>query len=300
MEKEELKRWLKFCKVRGIGSSKVIKLLGIFGNFSHIYTASNEELYRTRIFTLEMIELFNHAKEEDFVEDFVLQICERENINIIPLYSLNYPANLKNLPDAPLTLYAKGNLDLLTTQKIAIVGSRESEHTALKWALTNARDLVKENITVVSGGAKGIDYQAHSGALNLHGKTICVLGSGLLRLYPPEHRNLFKRIIDEGGLLLSEHPPTDRGGRLSLLRRNRIISGISDAIIIVTSKKSGGSRTQIEIARKQRIPIFVPNLSLDLRPNEGIAEAISEDSITQIDSYKEVMEVLKLNKNLSN
>jgi DNA processing protein len=290
MKREELINWLKFCRVRKIGSSKMLKLFGIFGDFEKLFNANDEELYRTRIFDEEMIRQLKEAKIDiNLIENFILDTCEREKIKIIPIYSEKYPSNLKNLPDAPLTLYMQGEISILETRKIAIVGSRESNNEALKWALNSSKGLAKEGITIVSGGAKGIDYQAHQGALNLGGKTICILGSGLLKLYPPEHREMFKQIVNKGGLLISEHPPADKGGRLSLLRRNRIISGISDSIIIVTSAKEGGSRTQIEIAKKQRIPIFVPKTSLNLTPNEGIFEAIKQHNIKDIESYEDVL-----------
>jgi len=290
IKKEEIKDWLKFCRIEGIGSSKILKLLSIFGEFKRLYLASDEELYRTRIFNAEMILKFRKIqKEEYYADNYNLDICEKEGIKIIPIYSLEYPQNLKNLPDAPLTLYMLGNLELIKSKKIAIVGSRESDKKALNWAYDLAKNLVRENIIIVSGGAKGIDYQAHVATLENNGNTICVFGSGLLKLYPPEHRNMFQDIKKKGGLLISEHSPTDNGGRLSLLRRNRIISGISDGIIIVTSAKVGGSRTQIEIANKQRIPSFVPNRKLNLLPNEGINDAIIHHRITEIIDYKEVL-----------
>jgi DNA processing protein len=290
MDKEEIKEWLKFCKVGGIGSSKVLKLLSIFGDFKKLYSASDETLYRTRIFNEEMIQEFRKIQREEFYSDnYNIEICEKEKIMIIPIYSPLYPQNLKNLPDAPLTIYTQGNLNLIKTKKIAIVGSRKSDKNSLKWAYNLSKNLVKEGITIVSGGAKGIDYESHLATLENSGNTICILGSGLLRLYPPEHREMFQKIKKNNGLLISEHSPTDKGGKLSLLRRNRIISGISDGIIIVTSGKAGGSRTQIEIANKQRIPSFVPNKKLNLFPNEGINEAIIQHKISGITDYKEVL-----------
>lgn len=290
IKREEIKSWLKFCSVRGIGSSKILKLLSIFGEFNKIYLASDDELYRTRIFDGEMIQRFREIQnEKQYVNDYNIDICEKEKIEVIPIYSSAYPQNLKNLPDAPLTLYMQGNLELIKSKKIAIVGSRQSDQKALNWAYNLAKSFVKENIIIVSGGAKGIDYQAHTAALDNFGKTICVLGSGLLRLYPPEHRAMFSLIRKNGGLLISEHAPTDKGGKLSLLRRNRIISGISDGIVIVTSAKVGGSRTQIEIANKQRIPSFVPDRKLNLLPNEGINEAIFQHKILEVNDYKEVL-----------
>jgi len=290
MDKLEIKNWLKFCRIGGIGSSKILKLLSIFGEFKRLYLASDEELYRTRIFDAEMISKFRKIQiEEHYIDDYNIDICEKENIKIIPIYSLAYPQNLKNLPDAPLTLYMQGNLELIKLKKIAIVGSRESDKKALNWAYDLAKNIVRENIIIVSGGARGIDYQAHIASLENSGFTICVLGSGLLRLYPPEHRVMFDSIRKNKGLLISEHAPTDKGGKLSLLRRNRIISGISDGIVIVTSAKIGGSRTQIEIANKQRIPSFVPDKKLNLFPNEGINEAILQHKILEIKDYKELL-----------
>ena len=186
----------------------------------------------------------------------------------------------------------QGNLELIKSKKIAIVGSRESDLRALNWAYNLAKNLVKEEIIIVSGGAKGIDYQAHIASLENSGRTICVLGSGLLRLYPPEHRTMFDSIRKHGGLLISEHSPTDKGGKLSLLRRNRIISGISDGIVIVTSAKVGGSRTQIEIANKQRIPSFVPDKKLNLLPHEGINDAILQHKILEIEDYKVILNAI--------
>ena len=289
-KKEEMIRWIKFSRIKGIGSSKMLKLLGLFRTFDNIYFASPEDLYKTRIFNEQMLEQFKRIKlNEDYYSSFIINICEKEDIDIIPFYSDKYPLKLKNLPDAPLTLYTIGNQELLKTKNVAIVGSRKSDERAKKWAYDISSDLVRNNIVIISGGAKGIDYEAHRSALELNAKTICVLGSGLIRTYPAEHRDIFERIKKEG-LLISENPPDKQVDQLALVRRNRIISGLSSSLILVTSSSKGGSKMQLKIAHNQRIPLFCPSLSLGFLPNEGLIEAVKEYSAKEIININPVLE----------
>jgi DNA processing protein len=295
IKKEEIIRWLKFCEIRGIGSSRMLRLLGIFSTFNNIYSANSENLFKTGIFTESMIEEFNKLKEDfhNDYENYILNLCEKENIEVIPFYSEKYPLKLKNLPDAPLTLYAKGDINILNQKKIAIVGSRKSTEESKKWAYNIASELTKQGLVIISGGAKGIDIEAHKAALNHGGKTICVLGSGLIRTYPAEHREIFEEILGKGGLLLSELSPERSVDTLSLPRRNRIISGLSIAMVLATSSTQGGSKIQLKIASKQRIPVFCPKLDLNLFPNEGIVEAIRDYSAKEIYDISPVLEEVK-------
>jgi len=292
MDKKDLIRWMELCKVRGIGSSKIIKLLSIFNDVKTIYSVGDYGLLRTRIFNETMIEDFNRIKKENLnYFEYILAECEKRNVKIIPFYSKEYPFELKSMPDAPLTLFAWGDVLLLNSKKIAIVGSRESSESAKKWGFDISQKIAKKKITVVSGGAKGIDYEAHRGALSVDGKTISVVGSGLFRLYPKEHIELYKE-IREKGLIISENEPNDPGGRLNLVRRNRIISGISGAVILVTSSSEGGSMAQLKIASKQKVPIFCPKESLNLLPNEGIKEAIKTYNAKEIVDIDPVLQEL--------
>jgi len=289
LKKEAIIEWMKLSSVKGIGSSKMSKLLSIFGDVNNVYEASDDLLFRTRVFRQPMIEEYNRIKKNDLgYFDYIINECENNKIKIIPFYSKNYPSKLKAMPDSPLTLFAWGNIDLLKTKKVAIVGSRESSEEAKKWTFENSQKIANEKITIVSGGAKGIDYSAHKGALSSNGKTISIVGSGLFKLYPEEHREIFEEIKNKG-LLLSEHPPEYIGSRISLLRRNRIISGISNCLILVTSSSKGGSVTQLKLAHTQRVPIFCPSSSLNLLPNEGIKEYINDYHIREITSIEPVI-----------
>jgi len=291
-KKQQLINWLKFTEIRGFGSSRMLRLLGLFRSFENIYSATYEDLFKTRIFSESMIndlkELRENREREEY-QSFIINVCEKENIKIIPFYSEDYPLRLKNLPDAPLTLYALGNIDLLKGKKMAIVGSRESDENAKNWAYALSSELVRNGIIIVSGGAKGIDYQAHKAAIDMGGKTICVLGSGLLKTYPADHRDLFNEIKLKG-LLLSENPPDRKVDQIALIRRNRIISGISSGIVLATSSTKGGSKTQMKIAYSQRLPIFCPEISLGLLPNEGIIEGIKEYNVREMRNINPILE----------
>ena len=293
---EKLINWLKICEVKGLGPKKILKLLSLFQNIEDLFSASATTLLKTRIFNESMLESWqNLQKNSDDKYKDILKTCNDNNIDIIPLYHSDYPLQLKLLPDSPYTLYVKGDKSLLKDKKIAIVGSRKSDSESRIWTHSTSEEFVKKGITIVSGGAFGIDFEAHSGALTNEGRTICVLGSGLLNLYPQEHEQLFKE-ISKRGLLISEHPPHFRGGRISLLARNRITSGLSDAILVVTTTSGGGSMTQTKIAHSQKIPIFCPKLDFNFSPNVGIREIIKEYDGMEIESIEPILEKINEDK----
>jgi len=284
-----LVNWLKLTLVKGLGPSRLLKLISYFGSPKGIFSASNSELLRSRVFNETMLvdwDKLRNASDDSFVD--AIRICQENNIAIVPLFEDSYPKNLKNIPSPPKTLFMQGDLDLLNKKKIAIVGTRHPEKKALEWAESASKAISDAGYVVVSGGALGIDTVAHFAALK-KGKTICVFGTGLLHYYPEENRDLFAKIKNDG-LIISEHLPSFRGNELAFKLRNRITSGISNAIIVVATKESGGSMTQARIAYEQRIPIFCPKLSLNLYPNEGIAHIIKSFGANEISSWDEVLD----------
>lgn len=298
MKREELIDWLKVCNVRGLGPSKLTKLLNTFGGLVPLINASPESLLQSGVFNQNMIEDFARLKAAS-TENFsrIISDCEDNGIEIIPLFSEQYPRKLKLLPESPLTLFCQGDIALLNSPNVAIVGSRESNEPANHWAYTTAKELTTEGISIISGGAKGIDYHAHRGALDASGKTICVFGTGLLKDYPPEHKELFEEIRKKG-LIISENLPNFTGGRISLLRRNRITSGLANALISVTSSIGHGSSTQLQCAAKQRIPLFVPKKELWFSPREGIEEFMKTNEVNQIDHIDIVIKEVKKHRDL--
>ena len=295
MNERELIKWFKLCTVDGLGPRKILKLFELFKDIDTIWDTSEGELLRTRVFREPMIKSWLQLKIAS-TENFEKNIaeCRRNNIAIIPIISKKYPFKLKLISNPPLNLFLQGNLGLFHLKKVAIVGSRFSDDNSKKWAFEKAVKLAKNDVVIVSGGAKGIDVEAHKGALSVSGKTICIMGTGLLNLYPEEHKSLFDD-IKKTGLLISENLPSFTGGRIALLQRNRITSGISDALIAATSSINGGSMTQLRHAHEQRIPTFCPKRSFNFTPSEGFEKVKREYKITEIEDINPVLEAIKKN-----
>ena len=162
----------------------------------------------------------------------------------------NYPVLLREIPDPPIALYAAGELPGLQAKTLGIVGTRSPSVTGREIAKQFAYELAQQDITIVSGLALGIDGEAHSGCLEAQGKTIAVLGTGVNRIYPYRHRSLAEK-IQEKGLIISEFPLDSAPIAGHFPRRNRIISGLSLAIMIVEAAIKSGSLITARLALEQ-------------------------------------------------
>ena len=171
-----------------------------------------------------------------------------------------YPRPLCALDDAPPLLFARGQLEpKLWQHAFAIVGTREPSQEARFRTLQLAAQLARQGCTVVSGLALGIDAAAHTGALSHQGRSIAVLGSGLLNIYPRANRQLAERLLERGGLMSSLHPGWGANAQ-RLVARNRIISGLSRAVILVESQLDGGAMYTARFAREQGRPVYTYDL----------------------------------------
>ena len=189
--------------------------------------------------------------------DGELRRVEALGARLLTLGEPGYPELLASLPDAPVALYAWGRLEDLPTA--AVVGSRAPTNYGRRMARRLAADLARRRVAVVSGLARGIDSEAHEAALEAGGTTWAVLGSGLGRVYPPENRDLARRIVDEGGCLLSEFPLAETPEREHFPRRNRIVAGLSWVTVIVEGRgKSGSLSTATKAAEYGRDVLAVP------------------------------------------
>jgi DNA processing protein len=179
-----------------------------------------------------------------------------------------YPSPLRELPDAPALLYARGDISLLDNPCLAVVGSRACSPKNLHLARDIARELSAYGLTVVSGMARGIDHAAHSGAISEKGRSIAVLGTGLDVVYPPRHRDLYEALSREG-LLLSEFPPGSLPERPHFPIRNRIISGLSLGVLVVEAGERSGSLITARQALEQNRAVYaVPAAVHDLPGRE--------------------------------
>lgn len=167
-----------------------------------------------------------------------------------------YPEILKNIPDPPVVLFYRGDLQkYLSIPSVAVIGSRRCTTYGRRVARRLARDFVYNGVGVVSGLARGIDAEAHRGAMDAGGKTMAVLGSGLDVCYPPEHERLANKIT-ENGVLISEYPPGTQPAKFRFPERNRLISGFSRGVVVVEAGRKSGTMITVNTALDQGREVF--------------------------------------------
>ena len=181
---------------------------------------------------------------------------KRLGLKVLEVCSAEYPALLKEVYNPPLVLYQRGELDLAKISGLAIVGTREPTPYG-KEATTKFVDALQgSGLTVVSGLARGIDALAHQGALKNGLSTVAVLGTGVDQIYPAEHKSLYQQIIKEGGAILSESALSRRPERWHFPRRNRIVTGLSRATVVIEGKLSSGALISGKLAMQQNRDLY--------------------------------------------
>ena len=204
----------------------------------------------------------------------------------------SYPQLLKEIPDPPECLWTRGDRTLLSATAVAVIGARAASPEGLIAASEIAFDLARAGIVVVSGLARGIDAAAHRGALDAGGKTIAVLGTGIDRQYPPENE-LLQQEIASSGLLLTEFPPDSPPEDWHFPKRNRIISGLSRAVVVVEARDKSGSLITARLAAEQgRDVMAVPGTIVGGR-NRG-ANALLRDGAKLVESAVAILQELGL------
>ncbi|KRQ86969.1 hypothetical protein ABG79_01159 [Caloramator mitchellensis] len=217
------------------------------------------------IYNLTLIEMTNmginlnvatqiiESKKEKLIKDTALYLTEND-INLVLYDEIGYPERLKNIYDPPIGLFIKGEINE-KLPSIAIVGSRKASDYGLTVAYKFSYELSKAGIVIISGLAKGIDAASHYGAVDADGLTIAVMGSGFKNIYPRENINLLSKIIKKGAVV-SEFLPDEKPLAHNFPRRNRIISGLSDYVLVVEAGERSGSLITANIALEQGKDVF--------------------------------------------
>lgn len=191
-----------------------------------------------------------------FIDDS-LALITQNHWHVITIDSATYPDLLKHIPNPPLVLFAKGNIDLLSAHQIAMVGSRRPSVDGREQAYRFAKALGDHGLVITSGLAYGIDAASHQGALDsLYPHTIAVMATGLDRVYPTQHQALSERILAQDGLLLTEFLPKTRPYAYHFPQRNRIISGLSHGVFVVEAAMKSGSLITAKFALEQNRDVF--------------------------------------------
>lgn len=256
---EERPYWLGFSRVPGIGVQRANDLRRAFGSLEAAWNAPNHDLQTVKLpeFVIKNLIAFRHK----FDPDTELQQLERKHIGVLTLDDPEYPYLLRNITNPPMTLYLKGRLTAADQRALAMVGTRKATTLGKDTARKFGRDLAAHGVTIVSGLAQGIDYEAHTGALEAHGRTLAVLGSGIDIIYPRQHHRLAET-ISENGAVISEFAPGTPPEGANFPRRNRVISGLSQAVLVVEAPLKSGALITATAAGEQGREVFAIPASL--------------------------------------
>ena len=254
MTDREILLWLS--GVKNMWHKKMSVLLDEFGTPEAVFKATKEELEQCK--DLKHAEIDDMLmKRENFRAEEEYRKLEKLGIFIILEKDEDYPVLLRGMEDRPRILFGGGNRSLLYELKpaAAIIGARICSQYGIYTAEKFAGELAKAGVTIISGMARGVDSAAHRGALQAGGKTVAVLGCGIDVCYPPENRDLYCK-IRERGLLLSEYPPGTKPAAWHFPERNRLISALSDCVVITEAKEKSGSLITAKWALEQGIDVM--------------------------------------------
>ncbi|MBO5412743.1 MAG: DNA-processing protein DprA [Clostridia bacterium] len=201
---------------------------------------------------INKIKNINYRKDLELHEQYLL----KHKIELITIKDKEYPEKLKQIDNPPICLYVLGNKQILGQKSIAIVGSRGCSDYGKTVSQAFSYLLAKNNIVVVSGLAKGIDGAAHIGTLQAKGKTIAVIGTGIDLVYPKENKDLMEQIVENGGTIISEYPLGTKPDKQNFPRRNRIIAGLSDGVLVIEAREKSGALITVDYALEQGKNIY--------------------------------------------
>ena len=314
---ENKKYWIWFSLIKGLGCVRKNNLLKIYGTPEEIYKLSKRELLKVDRIGEETVTNIIEAKNEKIL-NYHIKYMEENNIDIIHICEKSYPQALKQIYDAPVSLYIRGNKEILNGKNIGIVGCRECTDYGKKAAKYFAYNLSKEkSVNIVSGLAKGVDSYAHWGSVGANiecestkncgkkqescgkinddcgklkndcGKTIAILGNGLNMIYPKENIELANEIIRSGGAIISEYPCGTKPDKMNFPARNRIISGLSKGIIVIEAKEKSGTLITVDFALEQGRDVFVVPGNINSINSVGTNDLIKQGA-KMVTSYEDI------------
>lgn len=258
---DKIKYWLAFSRIDEIGAAFITKVWSHFGCIKEAWFASSADLCQIEGLNFKKIEEFLEVKKNVIPEALLENIVKKE-IKIITREDVDYPFLLSQIHSAPQVLYMKGSLDTCNLDRaLAVVGSRKASHYAIEILNKLISDLRGSGITIVSGMALGVDACAHWAAINNNLPTIAVLGSGFDKLYPKQNVDLFNKIIDGHGAVLTEFYPEAEPISWRFPMRNRIVSGLCKGTLVAEAGlKSGALITARLTLEQNRDLLCLPGL----------------------------------------
>ncbi len=284
--------WVGFNLVKGIGAVRLQALIQYFGNLDIAWQASESELLSAGL-SQRIIEVFLTTRSKiDPIQTYE-DILKKE-IKVLTWEDADYPDKLMNIDQPPPVIYIRGSIKPEDRWAVAIVGTRRVTSYGRQVTEQVSTYLARNGLTVVSGLARGVDGVAHQTTLANNGRTIAVLGSGIDQIYPPEHRQLAEKIIENGAVISDYHPgtPPEDG---NFPPRNRIISGLSLATVVVEAGETSGALITATFAAEQGREVFAVPGPIYAPQSKGTNRLIREGAKPLLDPV-DIMESLNLRK----
>ncbi|RPA67163.1 DNA-protecting protein DprA [Cyclobacteriaceae bacterium YHN15] len=225
----------------------------------------------------------------------IISKCQKKNINILTFSNPEFPSRLKSLDDSPMVLYAKGKINFNPSRTIGIVGTRNATEYGRTITKKIIEDLSPYQPTVISGLAYGVDIESHRAALQSKLPTLGILGSSVEQIYPSAHKSIADAMFESGGLI-AEYPPGTVMHPSNFPQRNRIIAGLSDALIVVEAAKKGGALITAEIAFSYNREVFAVPGNLHAPYSEGCNHLIKKMKASIFTGPKDLEESLSWSK----
>jgi DNA processing protein len=248
---------LRLYSIQGIGATRIRNLISTFGSPRAILNAPMQKLVRIQGIEKHIALRIKEDVDEEYVA-YQLDYLKNNDIKVLTYWDEGYPPRLKKIYDAPVILFYKGDISVLKTDAVGVVGTRNPSEYGRMVTEKFCRELANYKLTIVSGLARGIDTVAHRTVVKSGGKTVAVLGCGLDQIYPPENKSLAGQII-ENGIVISEYRIGTIPDPGNFPRRNRIISGLSlGTLVSEAGKKSGALITAYQALEQNREVFAIP------------------------------------------
>jgi DNA processing protein len=279
--------WLAWSQLNGIGPILLKRIVEHFGSLEEAWRSPAKSFGEIEGFGSKSLDLLAQERLKLDPESFYSEHI-RKNPHFWTPADRDYPFLLKEIPSLPPILYYRGQVNLEENQgilpTIAIVGTRNATEYGKRWTRKLSKFLAERGFTIISGMAAGIDTQAHRSCLDIGGRTIAVLGTGLDTIYPQSNQQLYQR-IEEKGLLVSEYPVGTKPERGNFPARNRIIAGLSRAILVMEAANKSGALITASFARDFNRDLYVLPGSLDSPQSIGCLEWLNRGAEPILGEY---------------
>ncbi len=280
--KNDIIYWIWYQNIHGVSTGTKVKLLSHVDSPKEIFKTGGKCLTDANISPKLADRIAAYATPE-MIESFLPIIEKNPDMGMVSYFDFDYPQLLCQIKDPPLVLYYKGDISLLKSRCLAIVGTRSATERGKYHAKSFARELASEGYTVIGGLSEGIEAAAHIGALTT-GATCAVMHSGLDKIYPRSNRELFEKICKHG-VVISEHMPGQGVGKYGIPLRNRLISGLSEGVILIEAPERSGALTVINYAVEQNRDVWVLDDGARAPESSGNRALISEGAASVTNPY---------------